>query len=68
MTILCCHARKAQNESLMQSLQQKNKLLELAQGIQDEKISKEMKDIAYRGEPQALALPETRRKQLRRAY
>ena len=39
-------ARKAQNESLMQSLQQKNKLLELAQGIQDEKISKEMKDIA----------------------
>ena len=44
MTILCCDARKAQNESLMQSLQQKNKLLELAQGIQDEKISKEIAD------------------------
>lgn len=39
-------ARKAQNESLMQSLEQKSKLLELAQNVQDEKISKEMKDIA----------------------
>ncbi len=39
-------AWKAQNESLMQSLQQKNKLLELAHNIQDEKISREMKDIA----------------------
>ena len=30
----------------MQSLEQKSKLLELAQNVQDEKISKEMKDIA----------------------
>ena len=39
-------ARRVQNESLMQSLEQKNKLLELAQDVQDEKISKEMKNIA----------------------
>ena len=39
-------ARKIQNESLKQSLEQKSKLLELAQSVQDERISKEMKDIA----------------------
>lgn len=39
-------ARKIQNESLKQSLEQKSKLLELAQNVQDERISKEMKDIA----------------------
>lgn len=33
-------------ESLMQSLQQKNELLELAQNIQDEKISLEVREIA----------------------
>ena len=39
-------ARKAQNEALLQSLERKSKLLELAQDVQDEKISKEMKVIA----------------------
>ena len=39
-------ARKVQNESLMQSLEQKNRLLELARDIQNEKISKEVKDLA----------------------
>ena len=37
-------ARKIQNESLKQSLEQKSKLLELAQSVQDERISKEIAD------------------------
>ncbi len=38
--------RRVQNESLMQSLEQKNKLLELAKGITDQKISSEVHTIA----------------------